>query len=227
MKQSFESVVESCTGKLCEVQTLGNRLLFAGRVRRYNMVMDELIVDLYRGEETPSGVLYHTPVKLLLRMGDGLITLFGLVTKAAPQFWCIELGRMVSHVERRESFRQRLTGEAVLERIVEEDEDADATVTKENEGPIPCKLLDISLTGLAFTARADFHVGEKLVISSLKLLKEGTTFNFHATIRRHLPQEYETTWRGYGCSFDSLTSNEKDVLFKELFMLQARDLNAK
>ena len=224
MEQTFESVVESCTGKLCEVQTLENQTLFAGRIRKYDIGSDELIVDLYRGEETSAGVMYRMPVKLLLHLGEGLITLFGLVVKAAAQFWCIELGRMVSHVERRESFRQRLSGEAKLNRILDEN----AEHSEEDAKPISCKLRDISLTGLSFTARAEFHIGEKLIISSLKLFKDGTTFNnIPCTVRRLLPQEYKNARHGYGCSFDSLSSSEKDILFKDLFALQARKLNAK
>ena len=62
--QEYMDSMQHYLGASCEVLKLNNNFLFAGSIHQYDAGEDELTVSIRNGNETPQGIIYHTPVKL-------------------------------------------------------------------------------------------------------------------------------------------------------------------
>ncbi|MDR3767142.1 MAG: PilZ domain-containing protein [Butyricicoccus sp.] len=218
--QDYKELVEDYMGASCEVLKLDNQLLFAGALHSYDDDRDELTVSLRKGMETPQGIIYNTPVKLHVQTSPSqgnVLLLYGLVTRCAADFWKIALKQTFSCAERRSSFRQAISIPAMVARA----SDPDAT-------EVPCKTMDVSLTGLRFCNQEVYEKGEHLMISSLQFSPGGWPHAFPCTVQR--VQQIESGSAplfAYGCSFDKITERQEDRLFQDLFALQVKTVNRK
>lgn len=216
--QEYKDSIQNYLGASCEVLTLDNQLLFAGFIHRYDDGEDEITVAIRNGNETPQGIIYHTPVKLHVQTNitmNKVLLLYGLVSRCAANFWRIALKHTFSCAERRSSFRQPVSAEAVIYRSTDMDTSTTAT----------CNMIDISLTGLCFTSQEEYSQGEQIVVSSLQLSHGGPVHSFACTVQRIQPLEGKRI--RYGCRFNNITERQEDLLFHDMFSLQVKAINRK
>lgn len=143
--QEYMDSMQHYLGASCEVLKLDNNFLFAGSIHQYDAGEDELTVSIRNGNETPQGIIYHTPVKLHVQTNiamNKVLLLYGLVSRCAADFWKIALKHSFSCAERRSSFRQPVTAEAIVSR----------GSGMASSAVAPCKMIDVSLSGLCFSS---------------------------------------------------------------------------
>ena len=105
-------------GALCEVLDTSNSLQFVGIIQDYDPETEEAKIQVHKGNATPQGIVYHTQVKLRVhasaRSGGEMAMLYGRVTRCAPDFWRVEIQNTMFCLERRQSFRQPISGVALV-----------------------------------------------------------------------------------------------------------------
>lgn len=209
----YESLLPELTGSICEVLTLENRLLFVGEFYSYDPVERLLQVNLRRGDATPGGVIHHTPVKLQLHgsFGDHIPLLYALVLRCAPTFWRLELERADFRPNQRRSFRQQLA--------------LDGSVGLHPNKTVPCRLLDLSVTGVLLQCREDFSEGDTLYLSIPPLRPEGDGYFLVCIVRRVQAPADEFDMPSYGCEFAALSRRDEDRMYHDLFRLQIHASN--
>ena len=87
--QEYKDSIQNYLGASCEVLKLDNQLLFAGSIHQYDDIEDEITISIRNGNETPQGIVYHTPVKLHVRTNismNKVLLLYGLVSRCAADF---------------------------------------------------------------------------------------------------------------------------------------------
>lgn len=214
--EEYMDSMHNYLGASCEVLKLDNRLLFAGSIHKYDDSEDELTVSIRKGSETPQGIIHQTPVKLHVHNNvtmNNVLLLYGMVSRCATDFWKIALKHSFSCAERRSSFRQPIMMEVAVYR------GADA----ESSTVALCKTIDISLTGLCFSSQECYVQGEQIFISSLQLRRNGPIYSFACTVQRVQPLESGKIC--YGCSFNTISERQEDLLFHDMFSLQIKALN--
>ena len=214
--QEYMDSMQHYLGASCEVLKLNNNFLFAGSIHQYDAGEDELTVSIRNGNETPQGIIYHTPVKLHVQTNiamNKVLLLYGQVSRCAADFWKIDLKHSFSCAERRSSFRQPVTAEAIVSR----------GSGMASSAVAPCKMIDVSLGGLCFSSQERYLEGEQIFISSLQLRRNGPTHSFSCTVQRVQPLESGAL--RYGCSFNDITERQEDLVFQDMFSLQVKAFN--
>ena len=213
--------LQRCVGLLCEVLTEDNTLLYVGSITNYNYIDYEMQIHIHKGDRPPNGVIYNTPVKVRVRRAGGheqLMIIYGNVLRCAPKFWRIVIEHAVVCKEHRESFRQRVSGSA----LVAPRRDKESA----EEEFCPCDLVDISLSGIAFRSRGVYEVGDHLTLSAVQLTKRGHRYTFHCVVRRVQRDDEKASWSLYGCSLLDINARTESLLSKDIFKLQAQELSA-
>lgn len=204
-------------GAICEVMTEDNRLLFVGIIQDYDSGASEVKIQLHKGSATPQGIVHRTAVKIRLltmaQAGEQVALLYGAVVRCAPEFWKIEVQNGIFCSERRQGFRQPLTGMALIKR-----EDGPT-------GPRPCQLVDISLRGVGFLSREDLVQGERIVLDKVQLRQGEEDYTFYCEVCRIQPGKGPADQTLYGCSFYDMSQRQEDRLCQAIFALQAQSLN--
>ena len=215
MSHKYEALLPDAVGAMCEVMTQENRFLFAAIVVEYNGRNHSICAELRKGEATPQGVLHQAPVKVRIRLKgrSDVIFVYGRLDRNAADHWWIDVDEVELNPERRKNFRQRITGGAVV---------TDAEGRRE-----PCRLVDISLSGIGFRSRAVYSEGDQLEVSELCIRKGGASYVFPCVVRRVVQPEEGKEWRFYGCSFEELRPYLEDRLSRDIFALQSREINRK
>lgn len=199
-------------GALCEVMTMENRLLFVGSLTDGRLDANEICVELHKGGRIPLGIIHRMEVKVRVHVrGGDVVLLLGEVTRSGSEFCWLEVQEITTRPERRENFRIKVQ--------------AQAAVTGEDGETAPCDLVDISLTGLCFSSRMDYQIGEKLTIHGLQLRRAGTVYELDCHVCRTAPDQACDGRSLYGCRFSGLTGVKEDWLCRDIFALQARGIN--
>ena len=207
-----EEEIVRLLGCLCEVFNEENRLLFVGRLQRYDRAEPMLCVEVQKRESTPRGVLYHAPVKVRLRERGQVVMFYGLVERNAADFWWLALQNMITTPERRESFRQQVR--------------AAGTLTDGQGRQLPCQVVDVSLGGVQIRCQARYQEGEQLTLT-FQLLENGPQHQVLCAVRRTVNAEEEHSMPGYGCSFQRLRPWQEDQLCRDIFALQKNSFRPK
>lgn len=217
----YAASMKQLVGCPCEVLKLDNQILFAGTVQGYDIENEDLAIAIRKGTETPRGIVYHTPVKLHVHTDRSLqkvMLLYGVVTRCAADFWKITLKYTFACVERRSNFRQTVFAEAVVTRNFDEE--------VEQQSSSPCRIMDVSLSGLCFRNRETYLPGETIEVSSIQLRQDGSIYTFICTVERSWPLENGRAGEMcYGCKYKDIPEHEEDQLFHDLFSLQIKALN--
>ena len=92
----------------------------------------------------------------------------------------------------------------------------------DNEGrPFLCKIVDISAGGVMFTAKADFKVGDWLLLADMSMLPDSPPLTFTCIVRR---VSGESADKKFGCEFCSLSGQEREQLIQAIFAFQRKEL---
>ena len=82
------------------------------------------------------------------------------------------------------------------------------------------KLLDISATGMRFSAPATWRAGDIIQITwKNNFIEDGKTFQFRGQIIRAETSGFKSF---YGCKFIDMPDREQDVLMREIFKIQLK-----
>ena len=82
------------------------------------------------------------------------------------------------------------------------------------------KLLDISATGMRFSAPATWRAGDTIQITwKNNFIEDGKAFQFRGQIIRAETSGFKSF---YGCKFIDMLDREQDVLMREIFKIQLK-----
>lgn len=231
---------EEWLGKLVEVLTDENKLIFMGHVTEVSN--GEVRIDPRTGDAPPS--MYNTKVKLRVLSADGALSVAsGSVCGCTVDFWRVhELeGRKME--EKREYFRQNVnitanihlytnkTAKPVDPKPEEEKKDikpyqsgrikTSSRFEKKKEVKPPdhtCYILDISGGGALIKSREDLEVGDYIRVEGAVIVKGKQPFDFDCYVMRKITDD--SVWKQYGCRFAGLSAKEEDRLLEAIFIAQ-------
>ena len=198
------------TGLICDVTNVENELLFAGITGEYEPEEDTWRIDLRRGNETPFGIEYGMKVKIKMKIATekekAWALIYGSVASCEKSFWDIHPEKIGCQTENREAFLQTVSTSGMIR-------------TESGESQ-PCRVIDISLTGLCFQSEKSYDILERLLLFDICLLPDGHFYSFQCQIVRC--EQEEGKENRYGCRFLEISEKEQDILWRELLVLQTR-----
>ncbi|MGI5978977.1 MAG: PilZ domain-containing protein [Oscillospiraceae bacterium] len=209
-------------GSVCEVRTMENDLLLAGRLRA--VLLDdngEQAIELVSldGGEMPNAA-YGMIVKISIFSGKaGFLSLGGRIYITYATFWRINDIKTYGENERRDYFRIKTRTVAKVTGPLRDG--------MENAPTYKCNVTSISLSGTLIAVKDEnclFHEGEEVCISGLKVEEDRNSdiFNVRATVRRIAQQS--TGERLYGCKFIDMPEKDTDRLCQAIFAKQRIDI---
>lgn len=195
----------------CEVKTMENDLLLLGKVRE---IVDglSLSIDIVGTDGSPLPQFqYGVPVKLnLYSSTHGMLVIGGRVYMTNPAFWRVSNISQYQHIERRSFFRVVTHAAGLVSSL--------PTPGQEPPPAFAAQLINISLSGVLFSAACSLDEGELVQLYRVRLVDDMPPFAFCCRIR-----SVETTSKDvqlYRCSFENLEQKETDRLCKAVFALQ-------
>ena len=200
-------------GMTVEVMTIKNQITFVGKVESY--AGGVLTVRASTGGELPP-VLFNREVKLRFFRGNQSIIAGASVCGSSPWLWKLDRLERLFEQEHRVFFRQNVDREAKVQCVepppAEEDKEA---------SPQPCRILDISASGLRLSTREIYQEGDLLLVTGLVFVRGEEPFVLHCRVRR---AQNEGGGRFlYGCQIEDLSEREQDRLLRTIFIVQRNE----
>lgn len=215
-KEEIEEIKEEDTHEyqdyidsVCQVTTEDNRLLFVGQIDDYDISTEQLTINPYREEETPKGVSYDTKVKINIKYRGNIIIFHGEIAVQSENYWRIKIGDRIKFKEQRENFRQEINSKGI--------------VIKHGSQKIECIILNVSISGIAFSSEEVFAIGEQITIDNVLLYEEcERRYKFDCVVKR----SFETNDGRicYGCEFKHISEADENNLCKDILYLQAKSM---
>lgn len=207
-------------GMHLEVLDENDNLYFVGKI--IDMDNDMILITDPAARDVPP-VLYDSEIRLRgFTPGMNMIYGNGRICGATADHWRLNRLDFRRTEDLRGSYRQRMS--------------ADATVTLANGifcpervkadtkcQPIPCRVLDISMSGIRFVCDELLDTGDYVIISGLQITTEteGVPKSFTCHIVRRMENLVGYT---YGCELVGLTPHEQERLIRDIFEAQRADL---
>lgn len=211
-KELEEFIATKCIGAKCEVMTERNPLLIYGvmtNFRKESMIMQ---VEVRGRGQVPQGIIYNSPMWVRMHLKNkGNLIVFGQVDAVGYTFYRIRMNEAVLIPEKREYFRQRLEGMATLRE-------------SPNAEPRGCELVDISLSGIAFKANAEYEEGTRLLLTGVHVAEDAEPHDLTCLVRRRVRDD-SSGWFTYGCVMPYVDDKAKDRLIRDIFKLQASEIS--
>lgn len=203
-------------GATCMVLAEANQLLFMGRLSHYDPVNTVVRVDVRGGAgSTPCWALRpEQRICLHIKQGGGnqFVALEGTVVNALDDYFFLLPQSLLEKSDEREYFRQ-----PVLE---------DSVVRVHNGQFVqqPCRIADISATGIAIYSRTQYEIGDRLELQGQQLRPGGPVHYLEFLIVRKSERDNVSLPYSYGCKFVNLSDRTQDALFSDIFALQGTKL---
>lgn len=209
-------------GSVCEVRTMENDLLLAGRLRA--VLLDDNgnqaieLVSLDDGDMPNAAYGMLVKVSVFSRKA-GFLSLGGRIYITHETFWRINDIKTYGENERRSYFRIKTRTVAKVTGPLRESEERRRTYK--------CSVTSVSLSGVLIAVddnSCTFRKGDELQISGLKVEEDRNSeiFNVKATVCRIEVQS--TGGRLFGCRFEDVTEKEMGRLCQEIFAKQRLDI---
>ena len=201
---------------VCEIKSMSNILVAVGRI----MEVTEKYIRISSGKNELRVLNFHEEIKVnIFNATLGFKVIVGEVFTSTPGELAISDVSMLTDRERRNFFRV--------------DMQLDASVLYKRRGPIhelPAKVLDMSLSGLRFSADHEFLVDDVVSIA-LDLKTTKTARSKPCTLPCRIVRIIENTDHGefqYGCEFmGTRDDSTEDALCSFLFVKQREFLNSR
>ncbi len=226
MDDIIENMYEYFIGATCEVYTTEkNEWIYFGTIQKYDTVSKEL--DIYtRAEDNlrTAGLIYYTPVKLLVhgkKLHNQIVVLYGHVLRCAEDYLGIELNNIITHEENRGSFRVKTNVETKVQLVLETNRLGGILSLSDM---MDCQLFDISLSGIGFSSDQNFRIGDSVIFPNLRLETSLHPYELRCTIQRKESRQDITKPHIYGAVFRNMTENQEDMLCRDIFMIQAKQM---
>lgn len=239
-------------GTVCKILDYENKQYFLGKIEAYDAKYNELKIGPYRMESIPVTVKYNTPVKLQIQKGEHLTLVYGTARKQDKECWRVTLDDVQQCEEQREGFRQPLKGQIMVTRPLREKQTTcdlvDISLTgicikskEDMELGEHIIIHDVALYAGAVKkhtfvcdVRRIFGRGPNnevinIVPAPTRAAKTEDSNQERIVIEsldspQH-PQSLQFEEKYYGCSFFALSQEEKEQIYKEMFMIQQRERN--
>lgn len=204
-------------GMTLEILDEEGKLVFLGKVT--DIDPDFIKIVNSKGDTTPPA-FYGSSVKLRgFLPGMRPINAQGKVCGTAPDFWKLDqIQGMYTH-ENRANFRQRVSIDTIL--LPANGIFGSTLKLHQNNHPIPCRLLDISVGGVQISCREKLQEDDWIFLPEVPLVEDYPPFSFTCVIRR---RSENSTGYLYGCQIDGLTPKEQEKLLRAIFAVQRLDL---
>ncbi|BDF72449.1 hypothetical protein CE91St41_34310 [Oscillospiraceae bacterium] len=207
-------------GARCELRSQeDNSLVFLGRIQGF----DGRAVTVYAaaGGEVPP-VIYNTPFKLVIRApGRSALVWRGKICGSARGFWKLDQLSVFHYAEHRAHFRQPVSLPA---RVLCINSLHGSSPRRFSPSLLqPCRVMDVSLSGVRLRCREAFVRGDWLLLTGLDLLSDGEP-PFAPTCRVCWADRLQGNEFLFGCSFSPMGLQEQDRLCAAIFTLQRRDI---
>lgn len=210
-----DDLIANTLGKKCIVRSHQNKFLFQGKITAYDSPRQQ--VELVWDQSTPpptGSIRLDVELKMIindLRASSQLIVVEGCVAGIKKYSLMVDAENVFSKQEDRDSFRQPVKKSAVL--------------CLPGAGDSMCTVQDISAGGVGLITQEDYEIGTRIGIKDLQLRSGRPAHSVFCIIKRRL----EVPGRGffYGCQFCELTTEQEDMLYCDLFALQADELHRK
>ncbi len=211
VKQDNKNEYEDYIDVVCQIMTEDNKLLFVGQIDDFDASTEQLKINPYRKEETPKGVSYDTPVKINMKYKGNIIIVHGEIAVQSNAYWRIKIGDKIEFREQRENFRQETHCKGnIIKRALP-------------NRKIECDILNISISGIAFTSTYMFAINEQIIIQDIKLYEEcERTYKFDCVVKRSFKAEDDKMC--YGCEFKEISETDESNLCKDVLYLQAKSM---
>lgn len=203
-------------GCTCEVKTMENDLLLAGKISAV-LEDDGFAIEIVSsdGEEMPVAA-FGIPVKInIFSRENGFKSLGGNVYITGRSFWRVNNVSTLGENERRGYFRIKIRTEA---EVVGPDK-------SNKQRTFKCLVTSLSLSGLLIAVDDEecyFPKGTQIEVHGLKARDGHADFNVKCTV--HRIDESRTLGHLYGCSFEDMTTGEASNLCREIFAKQRADI---
>lgn len=157
-----------------------------------------------------------TPIKLHAtsrKNNQELLLIEGSVSLSMDTYLQITPLRVLRKEESRYYFRQNVMEASQISFVNQKDDGA------------PCKIIDISGSGIGIQSYSDYEVGDELWFYNQKFYKNGAVHNVKCQVIRKSMLEKRQYF--YGCKFVDMKPNEEEKLFRDIFALQVAHRSAR
>ncbi|MBS5144317.1 MAG: PilZ domain-containing protein [Butyricicoccus pullicaecorum] len=173
-QESDEVSVKNFVGIICQVENADTKDYFMGRIEEYDADMKELKISGYRMDSIPVQICYNAPVRIQIKSGEQLTFIYAAARKQSHEFWWVAVEDIDQRSEQREGFRQPLSGVSAIIRHINGEQET-----------IPCKLVDISLTGICVCCEEALQIGERIDVQEVCLYPDAPeSYTFACEVRR-------------------------------------------
>ena len=200
-------------GMTVEVLTMENRLVFVGKVERYQD--GAVILRDAKGNDLPQ-VVYNRELKLRYSRGGDSALVQGKICGSTDQIWKLDRLESKFTKEQRAFFRQSISTRVQGKCFRRSSRNI---VAKEG---FPCQVLDVSAGGLLIKSEEAYEAGDRLTIMGVCLSQSVAPFNFECRVRRVGRTEQGLT--SYGCQLEALPAKEQDRLLRAIFTVQREEI---
>lgn len=202
-------------GTIVEILAPDNRLEILSRVVNYTG--DMITIQDAQGGDLPP-VVYNRDVKLRIIQNGVSCIILGKICGSTRSFWKVDRLQKTAVSEKREYFRQVVRTNAKVQCLKRS---ALAPRLSRGVNPSPCSVLDLSAGGILIRSSEHFQLGDRLLITDVKLGSE-KPFRFTCFVQR-----VQNEFRGatFGCQFEPMEQREEDRLLKALFAVQRQEIH--
>ena len=200
-------------GMKFEVCIENGQPIFTGVVSKLDE--DSLWISNVNGGNVPS-VIYNSKIRLKGFSANNINILYGVICGSSALFWKINKISKQSYYNARDYYRQPVSIETKVERIDFADS-GNEDKKKMSVSALPCKILNISGSGLLISSKEKYSVGTMLEFCNLSLIPDHAPFCLKCRILRMEENDKEYF---YGCKFEEMDKKVQERLVQEIFMLQ-------
>lgn len=208
-----DELVQSSIGMRCLVLSKDNQFLFMGRVVHYDAVNTTVRIEEYNRRPLPKQIIPETEIKAHVKYGSDsnqFLLLDGIAVQTTRNSILLAVSCVAEKTEARDYFRQNVQHSAQIALVNQEPANHN------------CTIQDVSATGIALRSEHVYEIGDHLLLSNQKLRDAGPAHTLECVIvRTHAINEHR---RFYGCKFINLRPAQEDLLFQDIFALQAAEL---
>lgn len=205
-------------GTTCMVLAEANQLLFMGKLANYDTINSVIRVDVVDGQGAHAPCWALKPeqrIRLRVKQrtnNDRILLLDGIVINALNDYFFLKPQACLEKADEREYFRQPVLEDSMIRvlngQFVEQ----------------PCRIADISATGIAFYSRSSYEIGDRLELQGQQLRPGGPVHYLEFLVVRKNQRDDVSLPYSYGCKFVNLPERTQDALFRDIFALQGTNL---
>ena len=213
---SNDEIINEIMNTRCNVLSDNNRFLFFGKVVYFDRINQKIRVEDFYHSDLRMCFYPDTPIKLFATSNENsneFVLVEGGVSLSMDTYLQITPIHILKKEESRHYFRQNAMEPSLV------------SFVNQKAAGHPCKIINISGSGIAIQSKSIYEVGDQLWFYNQKFCKRGVVHNIKCQVVRK--QILENHQYFYGCQFIDMKLDEEENLFHDIFALQAADRRAR